>query len=216
MKPTSFVRMHASVVAGYNQWAATYDTVVNKTRDAEALCLRQMWAHQTCDHIAEIGCGTGKNTAFLLERCKQLFALDASEEMLQQARQKITAPHVQFIQANLLEPWPLHTSAIDAVVFSLVLEHIEDLHFPFAESARVLRPGGLLYVGELHPQKQYAGSGARFESEAGMVHLPAYTHHVTDYLAAANHNGFILQQRLEPVAPDEFIPRILALLFTKC
>lgn len=207
--------MHNSVVSGYNQWAATYDSMVNKTRDMEAACLLQLFAHKVFTTVVEMGCGTGKNTAFLQTISKEVYAFDASEAMLQKAKEKTNKPHVHFSMANLLQPWPVAHAFADAVIFSLVLEHIQDLTHPFAESARVLQNNGLLYVGELHPFKQYSGSGARFQAGNNTVHLPVYTHHLSDYINAARAQGLTLIHCIEPMAADEEIPQVLALLFQK-
>ena len=51
----------------YNLWSETYDTVENKTRDLEARALRESVAGENLD-ILEIGCGTGKNTEWLLRK----------------------------------------------------------------------------------------------------------------------------------------------------
>ncbi len=44
----------------YNNWAKTYDTVTNLTRDFEAKAIRSLLEHETPGHLLEIGCGTGK------------------------------------------------------------------------------------------------------------------------------------------------------------
>ncbi|MEX1021468.1 MAG: hypothetical protein WDZ49_17535, partial [Litorilinea sp.] len=64
-------------------------------------------------------------------------------------------------------------------------EHICDLDFVFAEAARVLAPGGYFFVSELHPFRQYAGKQARFTHEGQTLEIPAYVHHISDFLEAA-------------------------------
>ncbi len=53
----------------YNNWSGTYDIVENKTRDLEAKAIRSILKEVQVDHILEIGCGTGKNTVWLVEKC---------------------------------------------------------------------------------------------------------------------------------------------------
>ena len=50
----------------YNVWAENYDTVENKTRDLEAKALHESILPTKLLDILEIGCGTGKNTEYLL------------------------------------------------------------------------------------------------------------------------------------------------------
>ena len=89
----------------YNNWAKTYDTVINKTRDLEAKAIRISLEHETPGHILEIGCGTGKNTQWLVNKCRYLTAIDFSPEMLKIAREKITDDRVQFTQADITKQW---------------------------------------------------------------------------------------------------------------
>jgi hypothetical protein len=54
----------------YNLWASQYDTDNNKTRDLEAQALRISLAGIPFNNCLEIGCGTGKNTVWLMEKAK--------------------------------------------------------------------------------------------------------------------------------------------------
>ena len=54
-------------------------------------------------------------------------------------------------------PWPLDNSSFNFVSGCLVLEHLPDLNPYFAEAGRVIAPGGILLVCELHPMKQILG-----------------------------------------------------------
>src|SRR5688572_18027373 len=113
------------VQQAYNIWAKQYDHDINKTRDLEAASIRQALAPYAFDHCLEVGCGTGKNTEWLIGKSQQITAVDLSEEMLQKARMKIRSPIVQFIQSDINEPWLFNDGTFDLVSFSLVLEHIE-------------------------------------------------------------------------------------------
>ena len=202
--------------AAYNQWAEQYDTNHNRTRDLEAVALRECLSSITLGHYLEMGCGTGKNTEWLATHAQSVTAVDLSEEMLAKAQEKIQAAHVRFHQADMLQPWNFATGPYDTVGFSLVLEHIAHLEPIFAKVVEVLRPGGYVYVGELHPFKQYAGTKARFETEQGTQVVECYNHHITDFISAAKQNGLQLAHLDEYFdADNREIPRILVLLFQK-
>ena len=62
----------------YNSWAAQYDTNKNNTRDLEAGALRSVLAAISFDTCLEIGCGTGKNTTWLMQRAQHVTAVDLS------------------------------------------------------------------------------------------------------------------------------------------
>ncbi len=205
------------VKEAYNEWAGQYDSNQNKTRDLEAMALRALLetiAFKTC---LEIGCGTGKNTGYLASRATEVLAIDFSDEMLARARNKIVNQNLRFRKADITRPWDFAGRQFDLISFSLVLEHIEDLDHIFREAARKTTPGGYVYLGELHPFKQYLGTKARFETDIGTHVVTCFDHHLSDFTQAAIMNGFSIVRVSEFFDNDNRsgIPRILALLFTK-
>jgi ubiquinone/menaquinone biosynthesis C-methylase UbiE len=203
--------------SAYNRWAAQYDLDQNKTRDLEALALRQTLCGQSFDSCLEIGCGTGKNTPFLASIARHVTAVDFSAEMLNQASAKVTAGNVDFHQADIVEPWTFAADRrFDLVTFSLVLEHVEHLDPIFRETAAHIAARGQIYLGELHPFKQYTGAKARFETPAGTTVVNCFNHHVSDFTTAAAEQGFSIAAVKEFFDNDDrtTIPRLLALRFT--
>jgi ubiquinone/menaquinone biosynthesis C-methylase UbiE len=206
-----------SIKNAYNQWAAQYDSNVNKTRDLEALALQKTLADITFENCLEIGCGTGKNTEWLVTKTTQITAVDFSEAMLTIAKEKISASKVHFINANITTEWTFGKSHFSLVSFSLVLEHFKTLDFIFEQATLVLKSGGYIYIGELHPFKQYNGSKAKFETLTGTEIVECYTHNISDFTTAAK------KYNLSIVTINEFfdnddkneIPRIVSLLFQK-
>ena len=147
-----------NIQTAYNTWAETYDTVLNKTRDLEAAAIRQLLADVPFAEVIELGCGMGKNTEWLAAQAAHVTAVDFSAEMLGKAQAKIVSANVRFQQADITRAWDFASRPVDLVTCSLTLEHIQDLGAVFRQAARALKPGGLFYIGELHPFKQYQGS----------------------------------------------------------
>jgi ubiquinone/menaquinone biosynthesis C-methylase UbiE len=201
----------------YDLWAAQYDTNHNKTRDLEGQALRATLADLSFNRCLEIGCGTGKNTGWLLEKATAVTAIDLSEAMLAQARTKIHSTRVQFIQADITGLWSFPQGQYDLVSFSLVLEHVENLEFVFEQAARCLHPGGYVYLGELHPFKQYGGTKARFDTPEKQIVVPCFNHHLSDFLLAARKQGLVVVVLNEYFDFDNRseIPRILTILLKK-
>lgn len=198
----------------YNTWSANYDHVENKTRDLEAKALRETVSGEELE-ILEIGCGTGKNTVWLLSKAKHLVGADFSEEMLAKAKKKIPDEKADFRRMDLREDWNLPENSFDLITCSLVLEHIENLDFVFRQARKVLRKNGKFYIGELHPFKQYLGTKARFDTAAGVFELECFVHHVSDFFSAAKENDFDLIE-LKEWFDDEGetqVPRLLTLVF---
>jgi ubiquinone/menaquinone biosynthesis C-methylase UbiE len=206
-----------SVKHAYNNWASQYDTNVNKTRDLEAYVLRKVLSGIPFKSCLEIGCGTGKNTEWIIQKADKVTAVDLSDEMLAKAKEKINSEKAEFIQADILSPWIFCKEKYDLVTFSLVLEHIHDLDPVIKEASAALNTGGYLYIGELHPFKQYSGSKARFETSEGIHVVECYNHNISDFILAGKNNGLQLADLNEYFDDDDRaqLPRILNLLMKK-
>jgi ubiquinone/menaquinone biosynthesis C-methylase UbiE len=204
------------IESAYDRWASQYDTNENKTRDLEAIALRTMLVDLMFTHCLELGCGTGKNTEWLIGHTTRITAVDLSNEMLARARVKIKNPKVNFVRADLLEEWSFIEETADLIIFSLILEHIEDLEKIFRRASAKLESGGYLYVGELHPFKQYSGTKARFDTDLGKEILTCYIHHVSDFTGAAQKSGLLIEQVMEFFDDESrLMPRIISFLFRK-
>jgi len=202
----------------YNNWADQYDTNKNKTRDLEAVSLRATLNSIHFDSCLEIGCGTGKNTEWLISKAKTILAVDLSDEMLTNAKNKIQSGKVKFIQADIKEEWSfIKNEKFSLVTFSLVLEHIENLEKIFEKLKQVIEDNGYVYIGELHPFKQYKGTKARFETENGMQIVTCFDHNISDFTNAAKKNGFQIIELNEYFDDNDRtnIPRILTLVMKK-
>jgi ubiquinone/menaquinone biosynthesis C-methylase UbiE len=199
----------------YNRWSVTYDVGANKTRDAEALALRDLLSKVNFSNVIELGCGTGKNTAWLAERADHVIAVDFSEEMVNEAKKKIKL-NTEFVSADVRRPWPFSNIEADLITSSLILEHIENIDFIFQQANEHLASQGLFYIGELHPFKQYQGTKARFEIDSTMVTLECFTHHISEYFEGARKNKFSCLHLKEWFDEDDHsLPRIIAFLFQR-
>lgn len=206
------------VKKAYNLWAEQYDTNENKTRDLEALALQDTLQNINIGNCLEIGCGTGKNTAWLIQKATTIKAIDLSNNMLEKAKHKIQSNKVQFIQADINEEWNFAKSnQFNLATFSLVLEHIQNLNAIFRKLEPVMCKKGYVYIGELHPFKQYSGTKARFETETELHIVTCFNHNISDFTGAAKQYGFEIIEVKEYFDDDDRtnIPRILALLIRK-
>lgn len=101
---------------------------------------------------AEIGCGPGRGTLFMIRRGVDLLAVDISPGSLRLARRR--APSCMYAQATNLQ-LPLPDKIFDAVVSDGVIHHTPDAYRSFCENARILRPGGVMYVGVYRRKRYY-------------------------------------------------------------
>ena len=206
-----------NVKEGYQIWSEQYDTNENKTRDLEGKALQATLSKINFDKVLEFGCGTGKNTVWLQHHAKQITAVDFSEAMLAIATEKVKSTNTQFVIADINKPWDFTSEKFDLIAFSLVLEHIEHIDAVFEKIGDISNDKAYVYISELHPFKQYAGSKARFTTEAGEQIVTCFTHNISEFLQAASKYNFELKVLEEWFDDNDKsnIPRILTLLFQK-
>ena len=203
-----------SIEKAYDGWAAQYDTNENKTRDLDKKATIETLSEYNFRNVIELGCGTGKNTEFLLKKANSVIGLDFSQEMLDIAKEKFNNDNIQFKKTDLNDNWQVDDASADLITSSLTLEHIADLDHVFKQAYDKLGTNGIFFICELHPYKQYTGSKARYETENGTMELEVYTHHITEYLGCANSNGFEMIE-LGEWFDDGDIPRLVSFVFKK-
>jgi SAM-dependent methyltransferase len=93
------------------------------------------------DRVVDAGCGEGYGTALLAGDAGLAVGVELVGEVAAHARQAY--PECEFIQADICA-LPLSDASVDAMVSLQVIEHLPDLPRALAETARVLRPGGLV------------------------------------------------------------------------
>ena len=206
-----------SIEKAYNSWAEQYDTNDNKTRDLDAIATKETLSRYRFKNVLELGCGTGKNTSWLLDRAERILGLDFSYEMLNVAREKITDRKVEFKIADLNKQWEVEDQFADLITSSLTLEHIDDMNRIFCQANKKLIKSGIFFICELHPFKQYVGSKAKYETENGTEELTVFTHHISEYLENAKENGFELLEIKEwfDDKAEKDIPRLISFVFKK-
>ncbi len=203
-----------AVLEGYARWAATYE----QDMDGHPLALAESRAVRellpACQGIIALdaACGTGRYARLLAEQgARQVIGIDQSTAMLERARELTAASSgaaIQFKQGSLLD-LPLDDDSCDLAIVALALAHLETklLGQAFAELSRVLKPGGVLLMSEMHPFGALTGGRCRFERRAGnqqqVYHIQTYTHLHEDYFNAASAAGLTLAALREPrLAPD--------------
>lgn len=206
-----------SIEKAYNSWVDQYDTNENKTRDLDKKVTIKTLSNYAFESVLELGCGTGKNTEWLINKAEKIIGLDFSQGMLDYANRKINSHKVKFKKADLNQDWDILNNFADLVTCSLTLEHIKNLDFIFDQAYLKLKPNGKFFICELHPFKQYSGSKAKYETENGIKELEVYVHHISEYIDFAKKNKFKLvelNEWFDNLNKDE-IPRLISFVFEK-
>ena len=199
----------------YNAWAYQYDNNINPTRDLDKTVTKESLSNIDFFKVLELGCGSGKNTEWLITKVDKLVGLDFSKNMLALARNKIVSKKATFINADLNEKWPVNNNSFDLATINLTLEHIEILDHVFNSLFMKLTKGGKCFVSELHPKKQLAGSRAQFEENGTEVVLDVFQHSEEDYIQSAENAGFILLAKEDWYDNEKDIPILISFLFEK-
>jgi malonyl-CoA O-methyltransferase len=206
-----------NIQQAYQDWSSTYDQDRNLTRDLDEIFTRETLANLLFDSILEIGCGTGKNTSLLAQIGQHVFAIDFSSGMIEQARAKLSNDNVTFAVADITQRWLCEDRSIDLITCNLVLEHISDLSFIFAQAFRVLRDGGRFFVSELHPFRQYQGTQANFRRNQETIQIPAFVHHISEFIhaGAANNLALLGMKECWHHEDQNKPPRLVSFMFQK-
>ena len=199
----------------YNSWALQYDDNINPTRDLDKIATIKFLSKIYFSNVLELGCGTGKNTEWLITKADSLLGLDFSKNMLDVAMEKIKSSKATFIKTNLNQEWPVDDNSFDLATINLTLEHIEKLDHIFHSLSKKLRASGKCFVCELHPKKQAVGSKAQFLENGIKKELDTYQHSEQDYIKNAEDAGFVLLSKKEWWDNKEDLPRLISFLFEK-
>jgi ubiquinone/menaquinone biosynthesis C-methylase UbiE len=196
------------IADGYDGWALTYDDEDNGCFPMRDDVLAPMLDRLAAGRVLDAACGTGVVARQLLDRGHEVVGVDVSAGML--ARARTAAPDAQFVVGDITG-LPLPDAAVDHVVCSLALAHVADLHRFFAEAARVMRPGGHLYI--VDTRSHFIGSTyyplIQETSDGWIGYIAGYSHGVGDYLRAALPHGYVVRscdevrRNADIVAPDE-------------
>tara|TARA_B100000214_G_C23879926_1_gene586763 strand:- start:426 stop:1052 length:627 start_codon:yes stop_codon:yes gene_type:complete len=199
----------------YDSWADNYDNDFNPTRDLDKIATIQSLCNLQFFNVLELGCGSGKNTEWLISKANKLVGLDFSKNMLDLARKKIKTDRATFINTDLNEDWPVNDNSFDLATINLTLEHIEVLEHIFNALFFKLTQGGKCFVCELHPKKQLAGSKAQFEENGTKKVLDVFQHSEKDYIQTAEKEGFKLLSKKSWYDDKKDLPRLISFLFEK-
>ncbi len=105
--------------------------------------------------VADIGTGTGRLLPELAPHARTIIAVDASQSMLDRAREaagSLESADVDFRLGDL-EHLPLADAEADRTVAHMVLHHAPDPERAVAELCRALAPGGKVLVGDFLPHE---------------------------------------------------------------
>ncbi|KAH0828510.1 putative methyltransferase AN0656 [Fonsecaea pedrosoi] len=212
---------YLSTTQAYDLWSAVYDTDGNFLQALDTIEMKTLMPRmlEILDEdsyprpwtMVDLGCGTGRNTAALLEveRAASVVGLDLSPGMLEVAKERLQKFHasgkLQLKVYDMVQESMPPECAIgaDAVVSTLVIEHIPADVF-FSTVAKILRPGGILVLTNMHSEMGKISQAGFIDPKTGEKIRPtSYSHTLVEVEAAALKSGFEVLGQIKEKTVDE-------------
>jgi 2-polyprenyl-6-hydroxyphenyl methylase/3-demethylubiquinone-9 3-methyltransferase len=161
--------------------------------------------------VADIGCGAGTQSRLWAECGHRVFGVDVNEPLVRLAETRAAEDGLAIkfeVGTATALPWADRT--MDVCLLPELLEHVADWQSCVNEAARVLRPGGLLYLSTtnvLCPKQQefnlplyswYPGPLKRYCERLAVTTCPAIANHAK-YPAVHWFSFYGLRDFLEPL-----------------
>jgi SAM-dependent methyltransferase len=228
---TSTPVQHIGTQDAYDQWASVYDSDGNMLQsidDDELNTLLPSLLDQVIStsgptiSILDLGCGTGRNTARLLSHSWpsssriSVTGLDFSAGMLNLARTKL-APLVNpdknlslrleqcdpFPTTGTFDPSTLHLPPQNAIISTLVLEHIPLASY-FSTLSSLLAPQGLALVTNMHNDMGSRSQAGFMNAQGIKVRGESWVYSVQETVREAETQGFeVVQVRERSVQRED-------------
>lgn len=165
------------------------------------------------DLTLDIACGEGRVARELKSLSHNVVGIEGSPALAQAARDADPDFAVYVADAAAV---PLPDDVADLAVASLALMNMDAMEDVVREATRLLRPGGRFCFSIIHPLNSWgdAGDVGYFETVRYAEELERAGHRMTfndthrplsDYFAAIESGGLLVEQIREPVPDDEYV-----------
>jgi ubiquinone/menaquinone biosynthesis C-methylase UbiE len=178
----------------YDLWSKDYDRQPgNLMLDLDEVLFPKLLDKAAVQNkaIADIGCGTGRHWAKILQMHPlSLTGFDVSQGMLNKLKEKFPDAHTHKITDDLLSN--MGDAAFDTILSTLTVAHIENLEHALGAWCRILKPNADIVISDFHP-KLLAFGGKR-----------TFKHSISSIKDVLQENGFRLVTE-EEIGIDETV-----------
>jgi len=188
---------------GYRMWAHTYDDEPNPMLSLEQRILAPLLPPLVDRDVVDLGCGTGRwLTTLKGAGARHLLGLDSSPEMLSLAKSKLAG------MADLLcadcESVSLEANSADVILANFVLSYVEDVVRLVEAASRALRPGGSVFITDIHPETAAALNWRRgVQREEGFQEIRTHRRTIKEVISVCEKANLNVALVLEPRFGDE-------------
>jgi SAM-dependent methyltransferase len=194
-----------AVSEGYDEWARTYDTVVQDEMDLRLLARLGEIEWAAAGRVLDLACGTGRIGQWLrTQGVAAIDGIDFTPAMLFRARERN-------IYDRLVEG-DVRATGLPAGHYDLVLQVLADEHLPdldplYGEVARVTAAGGSFVLVGYHPHFLMYGIPTHFDRADGPVAIESYVHLLSDHVKAAHASGWSLAELEEGLVDEAWLAK---------
>ncbi len=183
---------------GFDRWAEVYDDQPNPLIALEERVLSHLLPPLRGRDVLDAGCGTGRWLGRIVAfEPRSIIGVDVSVAMLDKARVKLGVKAM--LQNADCACLPVGPAACDVLFCSFVLSYVPDLKGFAAECARVMRPGGVVLLSDMHPATAVERGWKRsFQSDGASLRLGTHFRALPSIIDAFQASGFEVEHRLEP------------------
>jgi ubiquinone/menaquinone biosynthesis C-methylase UbiE len=129
----------------------------------------------TGKQIADIGCGTGRHWADILQKePSELTGFDVSPGMLKKLKDKFPTADAKMITNNHFSD--VANGSFDMIISTLTMAHIENIHEALAAWGRIMKTEGDIIITDFHPDALAAGGQRTFKYQNKPVAVKNFVH----------------------------------------
>ena len=166
--------LQLSALEGHRLWSSTYDARPNALLALDMRVVSERLGQLRGLRVVDIGCGTGRWSAFASAQGALAIGVDACQEMLcTAARKPSIAQKLILAEASQL---PIRSSCADLALCSFAFSYFPHPAHALCEMARITRPGGRLVMSDIHPAAIQAGWKRTFRCCGELYELEHFTY----------------------------------------
>lgn len=137
-----------------NMWNDAADSYINEQENSAFVeinkkIIRDRFCKVSGKEILDLGCGYGYYTDMLREYGNNVMGCDGSYKMIEYAKETYTKCDFQLV--DIEKELPYGNNTFDIILSNQVLMDIKNIESVVTECARVIKDGGILYIGIVHP-----------------------------------------------------------------
>ena len=133
----------------YYAEASLSQATMDRYRNIQDVVLRSLPAGRAAQHldVVDIGCGAGTQAVLWAEQGHLVCGIDVSERLIELARTRAAEKGLDISYCTgtaAALPWA--DGSADVCILPELLEHVPEWEACLAEAARIVRPGGVLFL----------------------------------------------------------------------